>query len=119
MNGSWQRFNIIASDDSDGSNAIEEVKNAIEVMPKEFQEYVKVVSHVGRNSQIGTSTRYPARMALPFGEDELDSVKNTLNNIKKTGNRINILYPSLSPYIVALPTPCKPPPSCTPPARSR
>ena len=114
MNGSWQRFNIIASDDSDGSNAIEEVKNAIEVMPKEFQEYVKVVSHVGRNSQIGTSTRYPARMA-----DELDSVKNTLNNIKKTGNRINILYLSLSPFIVALPTPCKPPPSCTPPARSR
>lgn len=44
MNDSWQRFNVIAPDDSDGSNAIEEVKNAIEVMPKEFQEYVTVVS---------------------------------------------------------------------------
>ena len=37
-----QRFNIIAADDSDGSNAIEEVKNAVDLMPKEFQDYVSV-----------------------------------------------------------------------------
>lgn len=78
----WQRFNIIAADNSDGSNAIEEVKNAIDLMPKEFQDYVS----------IGTSTRYPARMALPLQDDELESVMNSLNTIKKTGNRINILF---------------------------
>lgn len=58
-------------------------------------------------------------MTLPFEEDELESVQNTLNNIKKTGNRINILYASPSPFTVASPTPSKPPLSCTPPARSR
>lgn len=42
LNYSWQRFNIIAADDSDGSNAIEEVKNAIDLMPKDFQEHISV-----------------------------------------------------------------------------
>ena len=38
----WQRFNIIASDDSDGSNAVEELKRAVTQMPEDFQDYIQV-----------------------------------------------------------------------------
>lgn len=34
---------MIAADDSDGSNAIEELRKAIERMPQEFQDYITVL----------------------------------------------------------------------------
>lgn len=79
---SWQRFNLIASDNSEGSNAIEELKSAIERMPSEFRDYIS----------IGDSIRYPANMFLPLTEEDYEVVLSDLNQIKKTGNRINILY---------------------------
>ena len=77
----WQRFNIIAPDNSEGSNAIEELKKAVSRMSPEFQEYIT----------IGESIRYPSSMFLPLSQEDYDVVVGNLNTIKKTGNRINIL----------------------------
>ena len=33
---------MIAADDNNGGNAIEELRKAVERMPKEFQEYINV-----------------------------------------------------------------------------
>ena len=79
---SWQRFNLIAPDNSDGSNSIEELKKAVERMPAEFRDYVTV----------GESIRYPAGMFLPLTGEDYEAVMNNLNAIQNTGNRINILY---------------------------
>ena len=38
----WERINVIAADDNNGGNAIEELRKAVERMPKEFQEYINV-----------------------------------------------------------------------------
>ena len=38
----WERINVIAADDNNGGNAIEELRKAVERMPKEFQEYISV-----------------------------------------------------------------------------
>lgn len=81
MNWRWQRFNLIASDDSNGSNAIEELKKAVEYMPAEFQDYIT----------IGDSIRYPADIYLPLTEEDNEALTGNLNAILKTGNRINIL----------------------------
>lgn len=78
---SWQRFNLIAPDNSDGSNSIEELKKAVERMPAEFREYVTV----------GESIRYPANMFLPLTGPDYEAVMANLHAIENTGNRINIL----------------------------
>ena len=38
----WERINVIAADDNNGGNAIEELRKAVERMPKEFREYINV-----------------------------------------------------------------------------
>ena len=89
---SWQRFNLIAPDNSVGSNAIEELKAAVFRMPAEFQEYITV----------GESIRYPANMFLPLSKEEETVVLDNLKAIRETGNRINILYAYFLPWITSL-----------------
>ena len=38
----WERINVIAADDNNGGNAIEELRKAVERMPQEFREYINV-----------------------------------------------------------------------------
>ena len=91
----WERINVIAADDNNGGNAIEELRKAVERMPKEFQEYINVsidsrillLSH----QQIGSAIRYPARVTLPLEDSYREQIDSALENMKKTANRVSIL----------------------------
>ena len=41
---------------------------------------------------MGVTVRFPTRMSLPLSENDLEYVKSTLDQIKKSGNRVNILF---------------------------
>lgn len=41
---------------------------------------------------MGVTVRYPTRMSLPLSEEDESYVKSTLDQIRKSGNRVNILF---------------------------